>query len=91
MISGRPDTGGQDAHMKETIAGKSGAAGAVGAGEVGVESDDRRGSSVAEQLIRKQLFVACRGDPNSAVMRPMGALTHANHRVGGPAFFPKLS
>jgi len=52
VISGRPDTGGQDADMKETIAGKSGTAHAVGAGEVGVESDERRGSSVAEQLIR---------------------------------------
>ena len=49
-----PGTGGQYADMLETVSGKSGRARAVGASEVSVESSERRGSSVAEQLIRKQ-------------------------------------
>lgn len=49
-----PGTGAEWADMLETVSGKSGTARAVGASDVSVESSERRGSSVAEQLIRNQ-------------------------------------
>jgi hypothetical protein len=70
--------------LRDLTASRIAAPGGGGEAEVLESTDERRGSSVAEQLIRKQRFVACRGDPNSALMRPMCALSHANHRVERP-------